>query len=296
MDTHKKVSACVDCGHAFYAASVLSKRCPPCQRVYVNAQTSIRDKNRRERRRAARMALAALGVSYEPLRDNGHRCRSCRRVLFLDNGRAEHHCHQCRKGLAVADVVVQVVSLLVDAVTSDGVPCVVCGEWVPPWRTVACSDGCGEELGRQKTRDRYEAATGVRLRPASGPRPCRLCYRTITPDHAQGRGRDVCDYCNMQRGQGDKGRAMMYGVPYTNVHRKAVYARDGWRCQLCGHKVLKKAKRNRHTRRLHPRTASLDHIIPMSKGGPHCEANVQCACLRCNVRKQARLIGQTRMF
>lgn len=296
MDTHTKVSACVDCGNAFHAASVLSKRCPPCQRLYVNAQTSIRDKNRRERRRAARMARAALGVSYEPLRDNGHRCRSCRRVLFLDNGRAEHHCHQCRKGRAVAGVVAQVVSLLVDAVTSDGVPCVVCGEWVPPWRTVACSDGCREELGRQKARDRYEAATGVRLRPASGPRPCRLCDRTITPDHAQGRGRDVCDYCNMQRGQGDKGRAMMYGVPYTHVHRKAVYARDGWRCQLCGHKVLKKAKRNRHTRRLHPRTASLDHIIPMSKGGSHCEANVQCACLRCNVRKRARLIGQTRLF
>lgn len=296
MDTHTKVSACADCGNAFHAASVLSKRCPPCQRLYVNAQTSIRDKNRRERRRAARMARAALGVSYEPLRDNGHRCRSCRRVLFLDNGRAEHHCHQCQKGRAVAGVVVQVVSLLVDAVTSDGVPCVVCGEWVPPWRTVACSDGCREELGRQRARDRYEAATGVRLRPASGPRPCRLCDRTITPDHAQGRGRDVCDYCNMQRGQGDKGRAMMYGVPYTHVHRKAVYARDGWRCQLCGHKVLKKAKRNRHTRRLHPRTASLDHIIPMSKGGPHCEANVQCACLRCNVRKRARLIGQTRLF
>lgn len=296
MDTHTKVSACVDCGNAFHAASVLSKRCPPCQRLYVNAQTSIRDKNRRERRRVARMARAALGVSYEPLRDNGHRCRSCRRVLFLDCGRAQYHCHQCRDGLAVAEAVVRVISFFVDAVSSNSSPCVVCGEWVPPWRHAMCSDSCGQERVRQTTRRRYEAATGVRLRPAFGPRPCRLCDRTITPDHARGRGRDVCDYCNMQRGQGDKGRAMMYGVPYTHVHRKAVYARDGWRCQLCGHKVLKKAKRNRHTRRLHPRTASLDHIIPMSKGGPHCEANVQCACLRCNVRKQARLIGQTRLF
>jgi DNA-directed RNA polymerase subunit RPC12/RpoP len=296
MDTHTKVSACVDCGNAFHAASVLSKRCPPCQRLYVNAQTSIRDKNRRERRKGARMARAALGVSYEPLRDNGHRCRSCRRVLFLDCGRAQHHCHQCRDGLAVVDVLMQVVSLIVDVVTEHGPACHKCGGWVLPWNTVTCSDECYKERQRQRARDRYEAATGVRLKPASGPRPCRLCDRTITPDHAMGRGRDVCDYCNMHRKRGFKGRAMAYGVPYTHVHRKAVYARDGWRCQLCGHKVLKKAKRNKHTRRLHPRTASLDHIIPMSKGGPHCEANVQCACLRCNVRKQARLIGQTRLF
>lgn len=296
MDAHTKVAACIDCGNAFHAACVRSKRCPPCQRVHVNAQTSIRDKNRRARWRAAREAEACLGVAYQPLRDNGHRCRSCSRVLFVDNGRAAHQCHQCRNGLAAADVVVQLVSLLVDAVASDSVPCVVCGEWVPPWRTVACSERCGQERVRQRTRDRYETATGVRLKPAAGPRLCRLCNRSITPDHARGRGRDVCDYCNMQRGQGDKGRAMMYGVPYTHVSRRDVYARDGWRCQLCGRKVLKRAKRHRHTRRLHPRTASLDHIIPLSKGGPHCEANVQCACLRCNVRKRARLVGQTRLF
>lgn len=296
MDLRTKVSVCMVCGNAFYAASVLSKRCRTCQRVYVNAQTSIRDKNRRERRRAARMAQSALGVSYEPLRDNGHRCRSCRRVLFLDNGRAEYHCHQCRNGMLIAEAAVRVVSLFVDAVSSDGVPCATCRGWVPPWRSVTCSDECRRHRSVQQARDRYESATGVKLRPASGCRPCRLCNRTIDPDHALGRGRSVCDYCNLHMRRGFKARAMAYGVSYTHVSRSAVFRRDGWRCQLCGHKVLKSAKRNRRTRRLHPRTASLDHIIPMSKGGPHCEVNVQCACLRCNVRKHAKMIGQTRLF
>lgn len=297
MYVDAKTKTCADCGNAFRAANTTSKRCQPCQRLFVNAETSLRDKARRLRQKAARqIALAFSLPSVDVVRDNGHRCRSCRRVLFLEQGRAQYHCNQCREGLAVAEAVVRVISLFVDAVSSNSSPCVVCGEWVPPWRHAMCSDSCGQERVRQTTRRRYEAATGVRLRPASGSRPCRLCDRTITPDHARGRGRDVCDYCNMQRGQGDKGRAMMYGVPYVHVHRKAVYARDGWRCQLCGRKVLKKAKRNRHTRRLHPRTASLDHIIPISKGGPHCEANVQCACLRCNVSKNASLIGQTRLF
>lgn len=295
MDT--KIKACTDCGNAFHAAAgVLSKRCKPCQRLYVNAQTSIRDKARRQRRKAAGRASAILGVQYEPLRDNGHRCKSCGRVLFLDCGRAEYHCRQCKQGMAVADAVTQIVSLLVDAVAKNSSPCRWCGGWVPPWKSVWCSDECHKEHNRQRARDRYESLTGVRLRPASGQRPCRLCSRTITPDHALGNGRKVCDYCNLHRKQGFKARAMMYGVSHTHVSRAAVFRRDGWRCQLCGHKVLKKAKRNRYTKRLHPRTASLDHIIPMSKGGPHCEANVQCACLACNVRKNARLHGQRRLF
>ena len=288
--------ACPDCGVTFHAQHPLAKRCRPCQRAFANAETSRRDKARRARAKAVYAAVAVGMPAYESLRDNGHRCRSCRRVLFLDNGRAAHHCHQCRKGFAAADAVVRFVSLLVDAVASDQLPCRGCGAWVPPWRNAVYCGACNQERQRQRTRDRYEAATGVRLRPAAGPRPCRLCDRTITPDHARGRGRAVCDYCNMHQRQGFKGRAMMYGVPYTHVSRAGVYARDGWRCQLCGHKVLKRAKRHRHTKRLHPRTASLDHIIPLSKGGPHCEANVQCACLRCNVRKHARMIGQTRLF
>lgn len=297
MYADAKTKTCTDCGNAFRAASILSKRCEPCQRLFVNAETSLRDKARRRRQKAAKEIAAVFGLpSVEVVRDNGHRCRSCGRVLFLEQGRAQYHCHQCRNGLAVAEAVVRVISLFVDAVSSNSAPCVVCGQWVPPWRTFACSVRCREEHARQRARDRYEAATGVRLRPANGARPCRLCDRTIAPDHALGRGRCVCDYCNLHLRRGFKARAMAYGVPYSHVSRSAVFRRDGWRCQLCGHKVLKKAKRNRHTRRLHPRTASLDHIIPMSKGGPHCEANVQCACLRCNVRKHARLIGQTRLF
>lgn len=33
----------------------------------------------------------------------------------------------------------------------------------------------------------------------------------------------------------------------------------------------------------------LDHVIPVSKGGPHCYANVQTACAPCNLAKGARL-------
>lgn len=206
---------------------------------------------------------------------------------------------QCRfdylKARTAAKLLCRLIARLIRTVLVGNPECTVCGDAVPWGRTSTCSKECCRERGRQRSRQTYESLTGVRLRPASGDRPCRLCSRKITPDVALGRGRSVCDYCNLHR-RTFKSRAIMYGVKYEHVSRAAVFRRDGWRCQLCSKKVLRKAKRNRHTKRLHPRTASLDHIIPMSKGGDHVEANVQCACLACNVRKNANIIGQLRFF
>lgn len=36
---------------------------------------------------------------------------------------------------------------------------------------------------------------------------------------------------------------------------------------------------------------SLDHVIPLNKGGPHTLANVATAHLRCNISKKDRLLG-----
>jgi len=54
--------------------------------------------------------------------------------------------------------------------------------------------------------------------------------------------------------------------------RRAVFARDGHRCQYCG------------------RTAeNLDHVVPRSRGGEHAWENVVAACRRCNSRKENHL-------
>ena len=42
-----------------------------------------------------------------------------------------------------------------------------------------------------------------------------------------------------------------------------VYERDGWRCGICGRKVSRTVDAN------HPLAPSLDHIVPLSKGGDH---------------------------
>jgi 5-methylcytosine-specific restriction endonuclease McrA len=82
-------------------------------------------------------------------------------------------------------------------------------------------------------------------------------------------------------------RAAMLGNVAAAVDRLAIYARDGWRCQICGKGV------NRNLRFPDPMSASLGHIIPVSLGGAHIPSNVRLEHLRCNIRYgQGRFAAQ----
>jgi len=59
-----------------------------------------------------------------------------------------------------------------------------------------------------------------------------------------------------------------------------IFERDGWRCKRCGTRT---PKRYRGT--LRRNAPELDHIIPVSLGGPHTRANTQCLCRSCNIEK-----------
>ena len=56
------------------------------------------------------------------------------------------------------------------------------------------------------------------------------------------------------------------------LNRRAVFARDGGRCQYCG-----------------ATAENIDHVIPRSRGGQHVWENVVAACRPCNTRKEDRL-------
>jgi hypothetical protein len=75
-------------------------------------------------------------------------------------------------------------------------------------------------------------------------------------------------------------RARHYGVAYEYINPHEVFAADGHRCCICRRKT-----RGRYP---HPRSPTIDHIVPMSSGGPHLKHNVQTACLGCNVSKGGR--------
>lgn len=83
-------------------------------------------------------------------------------------------------------------------------------------------------------------------------------------------------------------RARKYGVEYIpGITLKKVVARDGLRCAICGGMC----DWNDHTWSEYsgPTHPSIDHIIPMAKGGPHIWENVQVAHVMCNSEKGDRV-------
>jgi len=83
-------------------------------------------------------------------------------------------------------------------------------------------------------------------------------------------------------------RAHKKGAGYKTLTYWSIAERDGWLCQLCGTEIDKTALVPE------PLAATLDHIVPLSCGGEHSEANVQLAHFLCNSTKsdgQAVAIG-----
>src|SRR3989475_6486677 len=62
------------------------------------------------------------------------------------------------------------------------------------------------------------------------------------------------------------------------ISRRALFARDGWRCGYCG------TTSGRLT---------LDHIVPRSKGGDSVWENVVTSCAPCNLRKGNRTLEES---
>ena len=86
-----------------------------------------------------------------------------------------------------------------------------------------------------------------------------------------------------RRGTGHISRAKFYGVAFETFDRADIFDRDRWRCGICNATV------DRSLTYPHPLSASLDHIVPMSRGGAHTPDNTQCSHLICNVEKGARI-------
>jgi hypothetical protein len=86
-------------------------------------------------------------------------------------------------------------------------------------------------------------------------------------------------------------RAKRAGVAYQYVIKEKVFERDGWRCHICKQKTPPKLMGTYNNR-----APELDHIVPLSIGGPHVYENVKCCCRRCNGDKSCKPLGQPMLF
>lgn len=97
-------------------------------------------------------------------------------------------------------------------------------------------------------------------------------------------GREPHVETDRRRDAHQRRRAMMLGARTGgSVFLSDVIARDGVGCKLCGNPVDLSLKYP------NPFSKSVDHIIPLSRGGAHEPDNCQLAHLRCNISKGARV-------
>ena len=64
------------------------------------------------------------------------------------------------------------------------------------------------------------------------------------------------------------------------ISRRALFARDGWRCVYCGDGSAR---------------LTLDHVVPRSRGGDSVWENVVTSCAPCNLRKGNRSLEEANM-
>ncbi len=147
-----------------------------------------------------------------------------------------------------------------------------------------CSRGCAFEARRL----RLPCATITRRRGATVGDQLAVWFHVW--------GNDASDTLNQgcHKG-GHKNRCIKYGCHYESFPIKSIFNRDNWTCQICRCELLPKWTKVGDTESPHPRSPTIDHIIPLSLGPSspgHRPDNVQAACWRCNIRKSDSLASQ----
>lgn len=88
-----------------------------------------------------------------------------------------------------------------------------------------------------------------------------------------------CNKANARKAWKEKRRVQLSGGRYQRFTRREIFRRDRFTCMLCLRPLAMNASAP------HPDSPTLDHRIPLSRGGSHSRQNVQAAHFHCNSLK-----------
>lgn len=166
------------------------------------------------------------------------------------------------------------------------------GNWIEEFGVaLLVCDWCGSEFEGMK-RKKTCGDECARLRVNAKNRAWRKSYKDKTGRDLSARYRDRPYNANYNYRERHPDRAKLYDhvrrARMANCERESfsdseIFERDGFVCGICDEPVDMGLKFPDSM------SASLDHVIPLSRGGGHVRANVRLAHLGCNARKCARL-------
>jgi 5-methylcytosine-specific restriction endonuclease McrA len=117
---------------------------------------------------------------------------------------------------------------------------------------------------------------------------CDSCGEQFESTHNILKKKSVCNLCVSSSHKARSSairRSRMALVKVERVYRKKVWDRDGWKCLMCGIAVNLNQDSNSKS---YP---TIDHIVPVSKGGNHTMDNVMLLCRSCNSVKGNKIVA-----
>lgn len=149
--------------------------------------------------------------------------------------------------------------------------------------------GCGKVF-RASHRRQYctdECKPSVYVPVDKGVKQCEFCGDEFTATPNRKYCSPHCGYRANKAKQRSKrkhiDRARANNRRYEPINPQKVFERDSWLCGICLAPV------DRDTVVPAPLAATLDHIVPLSRGGHHELDNVRCAHFMCNSIKSGKL-------
>lgn len=125
----------------------------------------------------------------------------------------------------------------------------------------------------------YRTQYNARRRVDHHPRFCPTCHREFKPKRIDSR---YCrNACRPSNSWAVRGRA----TKPNKARRQRILSRDDWRCYLCGGEIP------RDLAWPHPRSGTVDHVHPVSAGGPDTDDNLRASHWACNQDKADQLPG-----
>jgi len=167
--------------------------------------------------------------------------------------------------------------------------CVGCGKkFVGHQNTKWCSEKCFYELKKDRylenQRDKYRQSRGLEIKE----KICEECGQLFTPENLY-QIRFCSNKCGEKNAKQNRNQLIRYRS-YGRVYPDKIWLRDGGICQIC------KTKVDRTKKAPHPKSVSLDHIVPISKGGTHEMSNLRLAHFLCNSKRGNRGEAQLLLF
>lgn len=154
--------------------------------------------------------------------------------------------------------------------------CIICGKNINGRYLRKYCDECGKIVAIKQATELAASKKDTKARK------CRKCGKDFEPAYGN-KKRNFCsnDCCKRYHKRASKRirRAKKKDAYVSHVSEIEIYERDNWTCQLCGKRV------NRKLISPHPMSATIDHIIPLAKGGTHEPKNAQLAHRICNCKK-----------